>query len=46
MTFVFPMFWAQVPLGIPALTPQEELQDNDGVFLQDNDGVQLVDNTE
>lgn len=31
--------------GNPAVTPEEELQDNDGAFLLDNDSVQLIDNT-
>ncbi len=31
---------------VPAsLTPEIELQNNDGAFLLNNDGVQLIDNT-
>jgi len=45
MNFIFPLFWPQVPLGTAAVTPEIELQDNDGAFLLDNDGTQLLDNS-
>ncbi len=45
MNWIFPLFWATVPLGNPGVTPEIELQDNDGAFLLDNDGTQLLDNS-
>jgi len=45
MNLVLPLFWPQVPLGAPAVTPEVEILDNDGALLLDNDGTQLIDNS-